>query len=991
MLLATASIGRKLLFAFIAMAMLVMLSALIGMSGFSMVSKTERNVVDSAIPAMLEARQVSELSSRIISSVQMLASAQNERERKEYDKLLFEQLKALLSHIKALGRESFDAVLLDQLESHIQNIINNLDDLGLSVERKLHIATEINVRAEEMRLLSEELEQLTRTQVQNTSTVAVANVTHIYALLDSDEKEQAYQALDTLVEVDLDLTDRLHQFHLLALQVLNQIEEARTLTNVERIQQVQKDFANNLRIMQRRVRAVEDPTLLARMEQLLSQLDERKVVFSLLMHQYENSEQSQQLRQKMLELFAELNGTVSSLVDDSTQTTTFAINEMTRSLNFAQWSLAIISILGLTVVVLIVWRVVYVSVVKRLDEYSSALLSVAQGDLDVELKVKGKDELANMGRAIITARNTAQALKVVAEGEAQAKKELEEHKAHLEELVGQRTSQLKQANLRLNEEALNHAKAREQAEQANRSKSAFLATMSHEIRTPLNGVLGTARLLIDSGLNPLQQRYTDIINRSGKTLLAIINDVLDYSKIEAGHLEIRNVGFDLHQLVKDTFLLMENRAQEKGLEFAYHIESDVNRYWKGDVTRLSQVLNNLVGNAVKFTEQGTIDIYVSLNPNDETQVMFEVTDTGIGVADKEQASLFDAFTQAEGGKNQTGGTGLGLAISKRIVEAMSGILAFESEKGYGSRFWFSVPLEACDSVEIITDSTNRDRVKAKVLVVEDNEVNRIVTQGFLHSMGHEVVMAENGFQAQQLIEQQDFDIALVDINLPDCDGADLILRLKEIEWNKLAGQVLSPTPMIAVSAHVFAEEVERYLAAGFDGYLPKPLVKEALREKIQEHLNGKPMLLEQSEDDPSLDESDKSERLEPNASGGDFSLVKVEPDIINSEVLLADMNVLGRETVLHLIDLFRQSSEATLKQLEKSADKDDSTDVKSLAHRLKGSAGSLGLIALMNSLQNIESASDPLEVYRQQQLRLKEQVKASISALDALIDEHLVR
>ncbi|MFZ5840590.1 MAG: TMAO reductase system sensor histidine kinase/response regulator TorS [Pseudomonadota bacterium] len=981
MLLATASIGRKLLLSFIAMAMLVMLSALIGMSGFSMVSKTERNVVDSAIPAMIEARQVSELSSRIISSVQTLSNAKNEFERQAAGRALFDQLEVLLSHIKKLGRDAFDSQLLDTLESHVQQVINNLGDLGTSVERKLYLAKEIETRVEEMRLLSEELEQLTRTQVQNTSTVAVANVTHIYGLLEANKKEQAYQALDALVEVDLDLTERLHEFHLLAFQVLNQIEEARTLTNLDRIQQVQADFANNLRIMKRRVQAVEDPTLSTRMGQLLTDLGERQVVFSILMHQYENNEQSQQLMQRTLELFAELNSTVNKLVDDSNTATSVAIDEMTSSLTFAQWSLAIISVVGLIVAILIVWRVVYVSVLKRLGEYSSALLSVAQGNLAVDLTVKGKDELAHMGRAIITARDTAQALKVVAEGEAKAKKELEEHKEHLEELVEQRTSQLKQANYRLNEEVLNHAKARKQAEQASRAKSAFLSTMSHEIRTPLNGVLGTARLLMDSGLNPLQKHYADIINRSGKTLLAIINDVLDYSKIEAGHLEIRHSDFDLHQLVQDTYQLMESRAKEKNLLFSYHIESDVNKYWKGDATRINQVLNNLVGNAIKFTQEGEIDIYVSLNPEDETQVLFEISDTGIGIADKEQTSLFDAFTQAEGGLSQTGGTGLGLAISKRIIEAMDGTLAFESEKGQGSRFWVSLPLEKSDEVKTNAVVNTPCEVKAKVLLVEDNEVNRVVAEGFLQSMGHEVVMAENGLQAEKILEKQDFDIALVDINLPDCNGADLIQRLKCIEQNKPQRQANSPTPMVAVSAHVFEEEVERYLEAGFDGYLPKPLVKESLEVMIQEQLDGKPLLLGQREQG--------SSHKEPVSTDDVLISVDNNPlaaeDIISPHVVLSDMKILGRERMLHIIDLFRTSSLDALNQLEIAAEKDDTREVRSLSHKLKGSSGSLGLNTLMRTLQSIEAAENPLEAYKQKKRVLADQVTASITALDELI------
>ncbi|MGI3047972.1 TMAO reductase system sensor histidine kinase/response regulator TorS [Vibrio parahaemolyticus] len=988
MLLATASIGRKLLLSFIAMAMLVMLSALIGVSGFSLVAKTERNVVDAAIPAMIEARQVSELSTRIISSVQMLSNAQNEQERKEAGRVLFEQLESLLTHIKELGGESFDSKLLDALESNVQNVINNLAELGVTVERKLWLAKEIDTRVEEMRLLSEELEQLTRTQVQNTSTIAVANVTHIYDLLEANKKDQVYQALDALVEVDLDLTERLHELHLLAFKMLNQIEEARTLTNVDRIQQIQTAFENNLKIMKRRVLAVEDPTRSKQMSQLLTELGKRQVVFTILLQQYENNEQSQQLMQKTLELFSELNSTVNKLVDDSNKTTTFAVDQLTNTLKFAQWSLTVISIVGLIVVVLILWRVVYVSVVKRLAEYSAALLSVAQGNLAVELEVKGKDELAHMGQAIITARNTAQALKVVAEGEAKAKRELEEHKEHLEELIEQRTSQLRQANLRLNEEVVNHAQARNEAEQASRAKSAFLATMSHEIRTPMNGVLGTARLLMDSGLNPIQKRYAEIINRSGKTLLAILNDVLDYSKIEAGHLEIRRLGFDLHQMVEDTFQLMDSRAQEKQLLFSYHIESDVSRYWKGDVTRISQVLNNLVGNAIKFTEDGEIDIYVSLNPEDESQVLFEVSDTGIGISKKDQKTLFDAFTQAEGGLNQIGGTGLGLAISTRIVEAMGGVLEVDSEEGEGSRFWFSIPLEESEPVEIGVVASARCKVKAKVLLVEDNEVNRVVAEGFLQSMGHQVVMAEDGLQAERIIDKQDFDIALVDINLPDCDGTDLIQRLKRIERNKPGDKALSPTPMIAVSAHVFAEEVERYLAAGFDGYLPKPVEKEALATLIQDVLDGKQLLLPQSGECLPLSEtSDTNLTIESQVEQDHQQREEPEMVIINPSVIQSDMKILGREKMLHIIDLFRNTSADVLGQLVESAEKNDSLAVKNLAHKLKGSAGSLGLTALMNTCQSIEIAAEPLDTYNAQQGLLDEQVATSVNALDELMAE----
>lgn len=246
---------------------------------------------------------------------------------------------------------------------------------------------------------------------------------------------------------------------------------------------------------------------------------------------------------------------------------------------------------------------------------------------------------------------------------------MQQHKEHLEELVEQRTCQLSEMNHKLNQEVLNHAKARQQAEQASRAKSAFLATMSHEIRTPMNGVLGTARLLQDTTLTSTQQHYVQVINRSGRSLLAILNDVLDYSKIEAGHLEIHHTHFDLYRLVSETHELMQSRAREKGITLTYHIDEDVTQYWQGDEIRIGQVLNNLVGNGIKFTDQGEVRIRIRLAP-DGQGIRFAVEDSGIGIAEEEQATLFDAFTQADAGRRKLGGTGLGLAISRKLVQAM---------------------------------------------------------------------------------------------------------------------------------------------------------------------------------------------------------------------------------------------------------------------------------------------------------------------------------
>lgn len=942
-------VGSKLLLAMTLTISLLLIAAVIGWQGYERVASKQNSVIDEAIPSIIAAHSLTEINASLATAAPALLGVTNEFERKNITATIEHQLQQLTDTSIWHGDTSDDLLENLVLQSLSVNISNNLVKQINLVERRLaHLQKSVSLQRKAQHAMGK-IHGISISLVANANTMTTAVASSLYDLADTRASEDSlYEAFDRLIEVDLDHMDRMYELRQRAASLIEQLSQISKQTTLAGVYVIENDIQLNMAILQRRVAEVNDP---GRRHQALDWLDVVKTALSTTDNLFVLQRKNINLLNQLVVLndaSSEFTKAFKEQVDSASKAASIKVQRATNEARTAVASgrnILLIACLVLAVVAIsVLWFYVKRNLFRRLTQLNQAFLAVAQGDLDYQLHIKGYDELGRLAKTVQVFKENARARQQLEQQQEAVEMRLRNYQSELEQEIQLRTGQLQQLNQELLASAEKHEVARTEAERANQAKTNFLATMSHEVRTPLSGVLGTLRLLQKTQLDSQQSEYIGLSQAAAEALLGILNGILDYAKVEQGHMQMEHAPYRLDKVETNMVALMAGAAAEKGLQLDVHITQPLKQQTLlGDQGKVQQVLFNLLGNAIKFTSVGYINLYISLVNHDDLgeRLRFEVVDTGLGIPEEMHQILFQPFTQFDASTSRRfGGTGLGLSICRTLVEAMEGSIGISSrvdgDVKQGTKVWFELPywpdLEIeCPAPSLVVPKT--PIASMSVLLVEDNDIGRIVVEGYLRHEGHEVTLAKDGFEAVAMAERY-FDLILMDISMPGMDGVEATLRLHRV--HKRLGYKI---PIIAMSAHIFPQEVESYLSAGLDGFVGKPIDPERLHE----------LLL-------GLGQTQENWVSMPN---------EVEAQLVNEKLLNDDLGVLGKACMLEMVGLFTQACNDNLQAINLARAEEDWLKLSDVAHNFKNAAGSLGLetlYQLINQLENQGKHGQPTSI-----------------------------
>ncbi len=930
-------VGGKLLLIMTSAMSLVLVVAVMGVFGFVQVANKQNSVIDDTIPAIVTSHSLSLAYSSLVNTVPSISKASTLAEVDALADTIDRQLRIFIDVADQFQNAKYASGNTAELLVMVQLIDEDLRQQLSWMTAKVNAAQLYNKHVNKATRAMTEIESISTSLVANANTTTSAITSGLYDLVETD-KNQLYATFDRLIDIDLDYMERMYELRKRATSLNTLLFRLNSSNLYQEVAAIKKQTLIDLDVLQRRVGEINDPGRRRQANEFLQAFKTNLLsangysLFDLKTQMLLATDNQQSLAtgaKSHIEGFNKQVLLISSSVSEGLIETT----EEARTAVALWRNLIFFVSIGMVIVgIAFLWIYLRRSLFRPLDSVNNALMSVAKGDLTAEANYFRDDEIGRLSRTVEIFKNNASVRMELEQQQEIVERRLRNHQRELEQQINERTLQLQSVNQRLERSVDDHSRAREEAEQANQAKTAFLATMSHEIRTPLGGILGTLRLLGQTDVNEQQHQYVEYSLEAAEALLSILNGILDFAKVEADEIVIEKSPCGVKQIAATLKALMQPVADDKGIDLLFHIPAQLEHsYFLLDKGKVHQILFNLISNAIKFTPSGFVDCSVELVTKGDNQVVrFQVEDTGLGIPTESRARLFQPFTQYDASTSRRyGGTGLGLSICDKLANAMQGSVGVESRVAddytQGSSFWFEVTAEKVDYDGISTthtvSQTDNDEQR-HILLVEDNKIGRIVTEGYLQQMGHTVQCAVDGYDALTYAEE-DFDVILMDISMPGMDGVETAMEMRKVHQSRQ-----KYIPIIAMSAHIFPQEIEEFLRAGMDGFIGKPFDLQRFMLLLQD--------IKTTEEKPvSLPSEGVSE-------------------LLNETVLQADLSALGNARMGDMIALYQTSSREIIGGLKLAWQQHKLSALADHAHSLKNAAGSLGLEALHSLANQLE-------------------------------------